>query len=308
MAFKRRRRSYWSWDDYPEHSSPLPADGIKAQTRAGQNFGKTWWGGKWIVALERLVNPGRLQRGRSYARRGQVLNIDFSGNRIDSRVQGSRRDPYEVSIEIKSIDDKRWSKVVDVMASQAIFAAKLLAGEMPQDIEDAFGSARVSLFPERAADLLTECSCPDYANPCKHISAVYYLLGERFDSDPFLLFQLRGRSKDQIIAELRARRGGVEGFDQQAGPEKEQALFEGAEADPDYDAGPSLEESVDRFWEMGTDTESMQFTITRPPVDAAPVKRLGQPPFWKSERDFISDMESLYRAISEAAIKTALEE
>ena len=304
-----RRRDWWTWDDYPP-SSPLPADGIKAQTRAGQAFGQTWWGGKWIAALERLVNPGRLQRGRSYARRGQVLNIDFMGNRVESRVQGSRREPYEVTIEIRSIDDKRWNRVVEAMASQAIFAAKLLAGEMPQDIEEAFSSAKVALFPERAADLKTECSCPDYANPCKHISAVYYLLGERFDADPFLLFQLRGRSKDQIITDLRAIRGAggavhaTEGEPAVAGIVGGLPVSEDSGADGEQ--APGLEEYLDRFWDAGTAIESMQFTIARPEVDAAPIKLLGHPPFWNEKRDFVAEMESMYRRISEAAIKTAL--
>src|SRR5437588_12759165 len=92
------------------------------------------------------------------------------------------------------------------MASQAIFAAKLLAGEMPQDIEEAFSAVQISLFPLATTDLDTDCSCPDWANPCKHIAAVYYLLAERFDEDPFLIFKLRGRTKEQIIQVLREKR------------------------------------------------------------------------------------------------------
>src|SRR5215471_4068991 len=271
----RPPNQWWSWEDRPESSSPLPADGIRARTRAGQAFGQTWWGGKWIAALERLVNPGRLQRGRSYARKGQVLNIDFTGNRVESMVQGSRKDPYKVTIQIKSIDDKEWQSVVSVMSSQAIFAAKLLAGEMPQDIEEAFNSAQVALFPARTADLRTECSCPDYANPCKHISAVYYLLGEQFDADPFLLFQFRGRSKDQIIAELRERRGGAspaslarggraaEGVGSDAAAS---GVHEEGRAGPNHEDGPPLEELVDHFWEGHPEVESMEFTIARPDV------------------------------------------
>jgi uncharacterized Zn finger protein len=313
----RPPNEWWSWEDRPESSSPLPADGIKATTRAGQAFGQTWWGGKWIAALERLVNPGRLQRGRSYARKGQVLNIDFTGDRVESSVQGSRKEPYKVSVEIKSIADKEWENVIGVMASQAIFAAKLLAGEMPQHIEEAFSAARVALFPARTADLRTECSCPDYANPCKHISAVYYLLGEQFDADPFLLFQLRGRSKDQIIEELRTRRGSVgpagQGLRDPGGEGERAGLDAGpivaqedSETQSVHEEGPALEELVDRFWDADTEIESFEFTIARPEVDAAPIKRLGEPEFWAGKGDFISEMETIYRAISESAIKTAL--
>ena len=200
----------WGWGWYPKPKPRRPAKGIRAKTTRGQ-FGQTWWAGLWIEALERLVDPGRLSRGRSYARSGQVLNLDIKLGRVDSRVQGSRPTPYKVRIEIKPLAEKAWDKVVDAMAAQAIFAAKLLAGEMPHNIEEAFSTAKVSLFPAKRGDLVTECSCPDWANPCKHIAAVYYLLGEQFDEDPFLIFQLRGRIKAQIIAALRAARAADEG-------------------------------------------------------------------------------------------------
>jgi uncharacterized Zn finger protein len=247
-----------------------------------------------------------------------VLDIESEGVRVAARVQGTRSEPYKVSIEIKSIPDKQWGKVIGVMAGQAIYAAKLLAGEMPPDIEDAFSSAGVSLFPERTADLRTECSCPDSANPCKHISAVYYLLGERFDADPFLLFQLRGRSKNQIIGELRAKRWADTRGEAVAGEEAGLGPVGEPAGGPDIDSkgvlqservfesGPPLEEVLYRFWELDPEIEAMQFTIARPAIDAAAVKRFGQPAFWKSKLDFMTEMESIYRSISEAAMKTAL--
>ena len=200
------------WDWYPKPKPRRPAAGIKARTGRGQQFGHTWWASRWIAALERLVDPGRLTRGRSYARSGQVLNLDIKPGRVDSRVQGSRPSPYKVHIQIAPLSDKEWNKVIEAMAAQAVFAAKLLAGEMPQNIEDAFAYAKVSLFPAKRDDLITDCSCTDWANQCKHIAAVYYLLGEQFDDDPFLIFKLRGRDKEQIIAALRTRRtAGVAG-------------------------------------------------------------------------------------------------
>src|SRR3990170_1014311 len=143
----------WGLGWYPKPKPRRPADGIRAKTGRGQQFGKTWWAGKWIDALERLMDPGRLTRGRSYARSGQVLNLDIRHGRVNSRVQGSRPQPYKVRIEIKPLTDKEWDKVADAMAAQAVFAAKLLAGEMPQNIEEAFAAAKVGLFPEREDDL-----------------------------------------------------------------------------------------------------------------------------------------------------------
>jgi len=281
------------WDWYPKPKPRKPADGIKAQSK---KFGQTWWASKWLAALERLVDAGRLSRGRSYARSGQVLNIDITPGCIKSRVQGSRPKPYQVTIEIKPLSDKEWNRVADAMAEQAIFAAKLLAGEMPQDIEDAFASAKVNLFPVSRHDLETDCSCPDYSNPCKHIAAVYYLLGEQFDSDPFLLFRLRGKSKDAIMALLRARRATVD---------ESKATTPATPADMiEAEASASLEADLDRFWTVD-ELADFHVTIAAPPIDAVPIKRLGVPGFWRSKGDFMAMMSSAYQAITAASLEAA---
>ena len=286
----------WDWGWYPKPKPRKPANGIKAQSK---KFGQTWWASKWLAALERLVDAGRLSRGRSYARSGQVLNIDITPGRIKSRVQGSRPKPYQVTIEIKPLSDKEWNRVADAMAEQAIFAAKLLSGEMPPNIEDAFASAKVNLFPTSRHDLETDCSCPDYSNPCKHIAAVYYLLGEQFDGDPFLLFRLRGKSKDAIMALLRARRA------QPATADEVKTAAPASQADT-VEAEPvvSLEADLDRFWIAG-ELADFHVTIAAPPIDAAPIKRLGAPRFWRSKGDFMAMITSAYQAITQASLDAA---
>lgn len=283
------------WDWYPKPQPRRPANGIKAQTQRGQ-FGKTWWASKWIDALERIVDPGRLSRGRSYARSGQVLNLDIKPGRVDSRVQGSRPSPYKVRIEITPLSDKDWERVADAMAAQAIFAAKLLSGEMPQNIEEAFAAAKVHLFPTSQDDLKTECSCPDWVNPCKHIAAVYYLLGEQFDADPFLLFRLRGKSKDEIMAMLRARRTVTT-------PTAEHIEKSRASTEPVI----PLEKCLDRFWDAADPLDDFIVKIEAPAVDAVPIKRLGVPGFWRDSKvDFIALFAHAYKGITEGAIRTAL--
>jgi uncharacterized Zn finger protein len=290
-----------SWEWYPKSKPRRPADGIKARTGRGQQFGQTWWAGKWIAALERLVDPGRLTRGRSYARSGQVLNLNVESGRVDSRVQGSRPSPYKIRIQIKPLTDKEWDRVTAAMASQALFAAKLLAGEMPPNIEEAFAAASVSLFPAARGDLETTCSCPDWSNPCKHIAAVYYLLGERFDDDPFLLFQLRGRSKGQIISALRAwRTAGTP----PAGPKSRPA--QKARETPLVEKAIPLAESLAHFWEAGVEIESLRFAIGAPEVEAAPVKQLGEPPFWTGRPAFLGRVSLAYAATTKAALAQAL--
>src|SRR5207249_5250545 len=134
---------------------------------------------------ERLVNPGRLARGRSYARTGQVVSLDIGRDGVKAVVQGSRPEPYTVQIKFKQLTDAEWERVIDAMAGEALYAARLLSGEMPEQIEEVFAAAGASLFPAERGDLETDCSCPDWANPCKHVAAVHYLLGERFEADPF---------------------------------------------------------------------------------------------------------------------------
>ncbi len=287
---------YWDW--YPKSQPRRPANGIKAQS--GRQFGKTWWASRWLAALERLIDAGRLSRGRSYARSGQVLNLDIKAGRVDSKVQGSRPSPYKVTIEIKPLSEQEWGKVANAMAKQAIFAAKLLAGEMPQNIEEAFAAAKVNLFPTSQGDLATECSCPDWSNPCKHIAAVYLLLGEQFDADPFLLFRLRGKSKPEIMALLRARRTAAAVENQPAETVSEQAPSLGEPVVP-------LEKSLDRFWDSEDTLDDFRLRIEPAAVDAVPVKRLGAPGFARNTKmDLLSAFAHAYRAIGAASQETAL--
>jgi uncharacterized Zn finger protein len=296
---KRRQGSSDDWyvSRFPPKSTPLPADGIKARTTRGQKFVNSWWADRWIAALERLVDSNRLQRGRRYARNGQVLSIELSGTGVKSKVQGSRPAPYKVAIKIAALSKGEWQKAIEVMAARAIFSAKLLAGEMPPDIESAFSSVGLSLFPDTKTDLVTECSCPDWANPCKHVSAVYYLLGERFDADPFLLFLLRGKSKDEVIADLRAMRGIVAGDHDE---HEEVELATSLAASPPDEFAP-LEERLEEFWAAAPTEGLKDFVVTQSTVDAAPVKQLGEPRFWEAAGDFVDTITPAYKSISDVA-------
>lgn len=193
----------WRWSDsYFQPSRPRAAKGgIKAQSKRG-SFGQSWWAKRWIAVLESFDIGARLGRGRTYARKGQVLSVNVDKGLVEAKVQGSRSTPYRITIKVRGLDDAEWKRLASAISTQAIFAAKLLAGEMPQDIEQAFENAGLSLFPQKSGDLETNCSCPDWSNPCKHIAAVYYLLGEEFDRDPFLLFKLRGMNREEFIGLL----------------------------------------------------------------------------------------------------------
>ena len=267
-------------------------DGIKAQSKRGA-FAKNWWAQRWVAALERLVDSGRLSRGRSYARKGQVLSIDETKDGIAARVQGSQRTPYKISIKINHLTDSEWDKVIDALAEQAIFSAQLLAGEMPQDIEQAFEKAKVSLFPSKSGDLKTDCSCPDYSNPCKHIAAAHYILGERFDEDPFLIFRLRGRTQEQVMQELRKRRAGSDETVEEEAEEAEVII--------------PLEEQIENFWDVRAPLEGFSVSIRPPAIEMPLLKRLGEASF-VPEPGIQSWLSGAYQAVSRKAIQTAFKD
>ena len=144
----------------------------------------------------------RLERAWGYAREGNVTSIRFEGRRVHARVQGTGEDPYKVKLWLDVLNDEDWGYVLEALAQKARWSAQLLAGIMPSDIERAFAASGKRLFPFKLQEVRSECNCPDKANPCKHISAVYFLMGDRFSEDPFVLFQLRGRNRTKLLEDL----------------------------------------------------------------------------------------------------------
>jgi uncharacterized Zn finger protein len=203
-------------DRYPP-SRPLPVDGgLRARSRRGR-IGQQWWSTRFIDGLESMGVGGRLTRGKRYARAGQVMELRIEAGSAVALVQGSRPRPYRVRIGLTAFGKADWARVEQALADDAWYAAKLLAGEMPADIEDAFAAAGLALFPTGVRDLSLDCSCPDHEVPCKHLAATLYLLAESFDDDPFAVLALRGRSRDELLADLGARRGGPSPGAAQAG-------------------------------------------------------------------------------------------
>lgn len=164
---------------------------------------RQWWALQWLDLLEKYRFKKRLERGRNYAREGNILSIDFEGEKVTAQVQGTADEPYTLWIKLDPFTDEDWDHVIQTLAEKAIFSAQLLAGEMPENIEEVFIANGLSLFPFSLSDVHSRCNCPDPKNPCKHIAAVYYELADRFSEDPFVLFQLRGRTRDEILAQIR---------------------------------------------------------------------------------------------------------
>ncbi|GGJ95446.1 hypothetical protein GCM10010123_26560 [Pilimelia anulata] len=178
--------------------------GIRARGRRG-SLGEHWWSRRFVDLLESLCDGGRLARGRAYARQGQVRDYTVAPGLVEGLVQGSRPQPYRVAIRIDVLDDAVWTAVRDELAGRAVYRAALLAGEMPPEIVEVFDAVGAPLFPDTLA---MACSCPDPGWPCKHLSAVLYLLAEAFDDDPFLVLAWRGRDRATLLSALRADAGG----------------------------------------------------------------------------------------------------
>lgn len=285
---------YWDDSDYFQPTQRIHTDkGLKTRSQRGK-IGQSWWAAAWIAALEQFTDAGRLTRGRSYARSGQVLSLDEQGAAVTARVQGSRPQPYKVTITLKPLTDAAWDRAIDAMAAEARFAAQLLAGEMPQGIAEAFQAAGVSLFPTSMQELTTNCSCPDPANPCKHIAATHYILGEQFDDDPFMLFRLRGRTQQQVLDALAVRRKAGLAVAEEA------ATYDVRAPQP---STPPLQDLVAVFWEPAAPLDVLAVTPASPTVTLPVLRRLGKPGFLP-EQDLTGLLASAYNAVSQAALKS----
>ena len=282
-----------SWQDWPP-ARPIRVDGgIKARSKRGA-IGEQWWSRRFIGVLESYGMSGRLARGRSYARAGQVLDFELSQGKVTARVQGSRARPYQVRIGVLPLTTAQWRRVMQQLAGQALFRAKLLAGEMPHEIEDVFSECGTPLFPRSAADLDMHCSCPDWGVPCKHLAAVCYVLAEEFDRDPFGMLAWRGKGRDELLTGLRqvqgaAARGGV-------GPG---GVAGTARAALDVPA-PPLAECLDGFWSAGLSPARLR-ALAAAPSSAAPdllLRMFPPPPMQVRGKDLADVLAPAYERLA----------
>jgi uncharacterized Zn finger protein len=267
-----------------------PANGLRARSRRGP-IGTTWWGRRWIEGLRAFGWENRLERGRTYARAGQVMGFRIASGQIVAKVQGSRPDPYRVRIAVRPIPDRGWTAATRALARRPGLVGLLLTGEMPSSVEEAFAASQVPLFPSTDRDFQTDCSCPDWANPCKHVSAVHFLVGEALDRDPFLLFELRGRPKERFLSDLRSAK--PPGGDRPA-PPVAAPVFEPP-------AAPKLPAKASVFWQTAA-WPSTSIAIVGPSVPRAPLVRFGEPPFLRGDPSALERLTRAYDLLGQRAL------
>lgn len=265
-----------------------------------------WWSQQWLDLLDKYRFKKRLERARNYAREGNVLKIEFKDQKVLAQVQGTQIEPYTVSLWLDIFSDEEWNYIITTLSQRAIFSAKLLAGEMPQDIEDVFAANGLRLFPFSLENVHSECSCPDQANPCKHIAAVYYMLGDRFGEDPFVLFQLRGKSAEQIINSLRQLRG-----------QSQDEINVATSEEITIKSNPNSLK-LDQFWNYSQQLDSALVVITPPPssetvLDILGAINLATIGIKSTNRSTLSDidivmqyLETVYKNVSQQAVLVAL--
>ncbi|MFD7613769.1 SWIM zinc finger family protein [Streptomyces sp. NPDC059828] len=160
----------------------------------------SWWGNAWVEALEdTALDPARLARGRSYAGRGHVDAITVTPGRVTAYVHGSRPRPYRTDIRLRTLGDEEWERLLDIAAGRPDHIAALLDKDVPHALANA-----AELLPA-PGDLIPDCSCPDDGLPCKHAAALCYQTARILDEDPFVLFLMRGRGEQEVLAELTRR-------------------------------------------------------------------------------------------------------
>lgn len=269
-----------------------------------QQFSRTWWGQKFIEAIEKLTDSGRLSRGKSYARGNKVKSFDIDGSLVIAQVRGSinpyfdvYQEPlYNTVIDFEPISKAKWAAAIALMASKAGLISRLLLNEIPNNIEDSFHTLGLHLLPASRDDFHTQCSCPDYSNPCKHIAGVYYLIAAELDRDPFLLFELRGLSRENLKAELEKSPLGQALSAELSAQQKPPVPVEHYYTQPQTQPVPNS--SLKDFWQGKKRLPQTIEVASTAAVPAILVKKQGDfPAFWHRDNSFIEAMEGLYEYV-----------
>ena len=265
---------------------------------------RTWWGERLLDVLQDCMDSGRLARGRSYAGPSRILEFDINGSTVTARVRGNinpyfgvRKEPrYTVKVSLKQFSSANWEAVTDQISQNAAFLSQLMVNEMPPTIEDAFAGLHSNLLPREKDDLVSNCSCPDYASPCKHVAGVYYKIASMLDRDPLLLFQLRGMSFAKLRSKLEATPLGQALLDQRGSDAGEVDYRTHLYTAPHL--APLNKPELKSFWqgrEKLPEVTSVDPAMLKP---AILVRKGGHlPPFWEQPGSFIDAMEAVYTHI-----------
>lgn len=285
---------------------PLPAKARKVRggvkLPAGEVAGPTAWAAqRWLRLTEMAGEGQRMVDGLDYARQGQTKRIDVRPGVIEAYVQGRADRPYVSSMKMSVITLEQWDRVVMAMSEGAMYSAKLLAGELPSNIEEVFIPLGLKLFPAELSDVEVNCTCSDFVAGtwCKHLCCTAYLLGHKLASEPFLMFSVRGLEAQDLLERLRQRRA-VTGAALGATPVYQQRVpgVEGLSV-------PALQDMSAKFWDVPAELRNLDLPIEPPQVSHPLLRRLGPSPFPSAQFPLVGLLASCYESISSKALDTS---
>lgn len=273
--------------------------GVKFKLKAGE-LPRSWVTQRLLRVAEQGAPSDVYKDGLEYARLGQTKRLTIEDTLCEGIIQGRSDRPYTTLLSLDQFDAESQERVVAAMADQVRYTAKLLAGELPSNIEDVFAPLGLKLFPAEPQDINPVCSCPDWTKQqpwCKHTVCLTALLAERLGDDPMVIFGLRGMPAQQLIDGLRQKRAvGVQG----SGPAP--VLLQHVPGVSDIPS-PPLDDSIDSFWEVGRELRDLDTPIEPPTVNCVLLRRLGPSPFPEGRFPLIGLMATCYQLIGEAAVR-----
>ncbi len=274
-------------------------------------FAKTWWGERFLSALEAFTDRGRLERGRSYSTDNRIKQWLLKDGKVEAKLRGNinayfgvyKEPTYKVSVQMAHLTEAQWQKIIKQLTQRASFIARLLLNEIPENIESVFADAGVHLLPKSYKDFKVSCDCPDYAVPCKHIAGVCYRLAGQLDQDPFLLFEMRGLASEKLLQQLAESPLGKVLSDA-----KSTALAELVPVDSFYTRPINTklpkDISLKGFWHGQQPLPKSIEPSTPAAIPAMLIKKGGDfPAFWQKQGSFIEVMEDFYVRMRKNVLK-----
>ena len=298
-----KRRTPWTY------TKPLSTrGGIKSRVNRGRFHGSNWWSRRWIEILEGSIDLARLARGRSYARKGQVIDIEIEPGLVTASVQGTRKKPYQIRLGFETLSEEAMGLLLFRFRERSSFAARLLAGEMPDEMEKVFKEAGINLFPSKSALRRYKCSCPDDVAPCKHIVAVLLLLAEVFDDDPFLLLKLRGVNREVLI-NLLTLETSVEDADiiyeddKEWEDEESSVISGGSDCVVEIISGEREDVELETLYAKwyGEELPEFKYDVDEKESNIAALEIINEFPFWRGEMPFRQSLSQYYERAANSA-------
>ena len=278
---------------------PLPENPRRVRSGVKLTGGEPaqgWAAQRWIRKVESLADGETIKHGLEYATIGQTKKIEVEDGVVRASVQGRMTRPYQVNIEFKRFTPEQWERVIDAMVDQAKYAAMLLAGELPQNVEDLLDPLGITLFPSDEDEIHPTCTCVSKSKWCRHAGCAAYLLGDKLEADPFVVFELRGMPKQELLERLRQTRA-----TRSAGHGPVPVYLPLAPAGVPTESAP-LDERLDDFWEIGAGVEHAQMPLRRAEVRQPLLRRLGPSPFKGSRFPLVGLLATCYDVISTRAV------